>query len=54
MPHTKRQQQTIKTTIGELAAAYYEAALQELHDERAAEALATQMVLDAMKRQKRA
>ncbi len=53
MPHTKRSQSTIKTTIGELAAAYYEAALSELHDEKAAEAIASQMVLAAMKRQNR-
>jgi hypothetical protein len=53
MPHTKRQQNTIKTTIGELAAAYYEAALSELHDPKAAERVASQMVLNAMKRQGR-
>jgi hypothetical protein len=52
MPHTKRSQNTIKTTIGELAAAYYEAALSELHDEKAAEQIAHQMVLAAMKRQR--
>lgn len=52
MPHTKRQQQTIRTTLGELAAAYYEAALAELGDERMAERVATQMVSDALRRRK--
>jgi hypothetical protein len=50
MPHTKRQNRTIKTTLGELAAAYYEAALSELHDEAAAQKIAAQMMADAMKR----
>ncbi len=50
MPHTKRSQKTIKTTLGELAAAYYEAALAELGDEVMAERVASQMMLDAVKR----
>jgi hypothetical protein len=57
MSHSKRQNRTIQTTLGELASAYYEAALSELHDETAAQRLASQMVTNAVKRvqaQKRA
>jgi hypothetical protein len=47
MPHTKRQQQ-IRTTIGELTAAYYEAALAELKEPWLAARIAQQMVRDAL------
>lgn len=49
MPHTKRSQQTISTTIGELAAAFYEAALAELKNEALAAKVAQQMVKDAIR-----
>jgi hypothetical protein len=47
MPHTKRQQ-SIRTTIGELTAAYYEAALAELKDATLAARVAERMVKDAL------
>ena len=47
MPHTKRQQ-SIRTTVGELTAAYYEAALAELKDAALAARVAQQMVRDAL------
>ena len=50
MSHTKRQNRSIKTTIGDLAAAYYEAALSELGDESVARRVAAQMTADVMKR----
>jgi hypothetical protein len=40
---------TIRTTVGDLASAFYEAALAELHDETAAARIAQQMVRDAVK-----
>jgi len=40
---------TIRTTVGDLASAFYEAALAELHDETAAARIAQQMVEDAVK-----
>ena len=49
MPHTKKNQKTIRTTVGDLASAFYEAALAELKDEAAAARLATKMVQDALK-----
>lgn len=50
MPHTKnRNQKTIRTTLGELAAAFYEAALAELKDETMAAKVAQKMVQEAMK-----
>jgi hypothetical protein len=52
MPHTKRQTKTIRTTVGELAAAFYEAALAELKDEAAAARLAQRMVQDAVKQRR--
>ena len=52
MPHTKRPTKTIRTTIGELAAAYYEAALSELKDEAAAARLTQRMVQDAVKQRR--
>lgn len=52
MPHTKRSTKTIRTTIGELAAAFYEAALAELKDESAAARVAQRMVQDAVKQRR--
>lgn len=52
MRHTKRSQKTIKTTLGELAAAFYEAALAELKDEALAAKVARTMVQDAVKYQR--
>lgn len=50
MPHTKRtQSKTISTTVGELAAAFYEAALAELKNEALAAKVAQQMVKDALR-----
>ena len=46
---TKRSTKTIQTTVGELAAAFYEAALAELKDHAAAARVAQQMVQDAVK-----
>lgn len=46
----KRSNKTIRTTIGALAAAFYEAALAELGDERTAALIARHMVLAAMRR----
>ncbi len=51
MPHTKRQQhKTITTTVGELAAAFYEAALAELKHEGIAKKVAQEMVQDVLRR----
>ena len=49
MHNTKRHTKTIRTTIGDLAAAFYEAALAELKDEVAAARVAPRMVQDAVK-----
>jgi hypothetical protein len=49
MPHTKKNQKTIRTTLGDLAAAFYEAALAELKDETMAAKVAQRMVQDAVK-----
>jgi hypothetical protein len=49
MPHHKRQP-SIRTTLGELTAAYYEAALAELKDAALAARVAQQMVRDAVRR----
>ena len=50
MPHTKRRSnKTIRTTLGDLAAAFYDAALSELKDEAAAARVAQQMVQDALR-----
>jgi len=49
MSHTKRQQKTISTTVGELAAAFYEAALSELKNEALAARVAQQMVKDVLR-----
>jgi hypothetical protein len=50
MPHTKRtQSKTISTTVGELAAAFYEAALAELKNEALAAKVAQQMVRDVLR-----
>ncbi len=50
MPHNKRDSR-ITTTVGELANAFYEAALAELKDKGLAARVAQQMVKDAMSRQ---
>lgn len=42
--HTKPRTRIIRTTIGELAAAFYEVALEELKDEQRAAELAHQLV----------
>jgi hypothetical protein len=47
----KRSTKTIRTTIGDLAAAFYEAALAELKDETKAARVARLMVLDVVRRQ---
>ncbi len=50
MPHTKRRAcKTIRTTLGQLAAAYYDAALAELKDEATACRVAQEMVKDAVR-----
>ena len=49
MTNKKQPTQTIRTTVGELAAAFYEAALAELHDEIKAARIAQQMVQDAVR-----
>lgn len=50
MPHTKRRHnKTIRTTLGDLAAAFYDAALAELKNEAAAARVAGQMVQDAVR-----
>ena len=46
----KRSNKTIRTTIGDLAAAFYDAALAELGDEARAARVARQMVLDVVRR----
>jgi hypothetical protein len=40
----------LHTTVGELAAAYYEAALEELGDERAAARVSRELVLKTISR----
>jgi hypothetical protein len=51
MPHTTRSpQKKITTTVGELAAAYYEAALAELKHEGLAARVAQQMVREALQK----
>jgi hypothetical protein len=51
MPHIKRsQQKTFTTTVGELAAAFYDAALAELKNEGLAAKVAQQMVRDFLLR----
>jgi len=46
----KRQPKTITTTIGDLAAAFYEAALAELKHEGLARKVAQEMVQDVLRR----
>jgi hypothetical protein len=53
MPHTKRNKTVMKTTLGELTAAYYEAALSELKNPDLARRVAEQMVKDALLRLQR-
>ena len=43
---------TIKTTLGELTVAFYEAALAELHDEHRAAQLAQRMMRAAVRRRR--
>lgn len=50
MPHNKRNK--IKTTLGELAAAFYEAALAELKNETIAARVAQKMVQDVVKQKR--
>lgn len=51
MPHSKRsQQKTITTTVGDLAAAFYEAALAELKNEGLAARVAQQMVREVLQK----
>ncbi len=52
MHTTKRATKTIRTTVGELAAAFYEAALAELKDEVAAARVAQRMVQDAVRQRR--
>ena len=49
-PKSKRQPARVNTTIGELAAAFYEAALSELKNPLLAARVAEQLVRDAMGR----
>ncbi len=51
MPHTKRRASRITTTIGELAAAFYDAALAELKNPVIAARIAEQMVREAIAKQ---
>lgn len=53
MPHTKRNSNVTKTTLGELTAAYYEAALVELKDEKLAARIAEKMVKEALLKMQR-
>lgn len=48
----KRTTNTIRTTLGELAAAFYEAALAELKDEAIAAAVAQRMVLQHVQKRR--
>jgi hypothetical protein len=50
MHHAKRQPKTITTTIGDLAAAFYEAAFAELKNEGLARKVAQEMVQDVLRR----
>lgn len=54
MPHTKRQRHSpvLQTTVGELASAFYEAALAELKNPVLAARVAHQMVRDAVANQR--
>lgn len=45
---TTKHRESVKTTLGELAAAYYEAALSELKNEKLAARVAEQMVKQAL------
>lgn len=49
MSNTKRPTRIIRTTIGELASAFYEAAVAELRDPQAAALVARQMVRQAVR-----
>jgi hypothetical protein len=49
MSQTKRTQKTISTTVGDLAAAFYEAALAELKNETLAAKVAQQLVRDVLR-----
>ena len=49
MQRGKRTQDTIRTTLGELAAAFYETALAELKNEAAAARLAQRLVQQALR-----
>ena len=51
MPNTKRQVSRITTTVGELAAAFYDAALAELKNPAVAARVAVQMVREAIAKQ---
>lgn len=51
MPHTKRNASRITTTVGELAAAFYDAALTELKNPALAARVAEQMVREAIAKQ---
>lgn len=50
MMSQKSRAQTVRTTVGQLAIAYYEAALAELGDEKLAQRVATQMLQEALLR----
>lgn len=49
-PKSKRQPARVNTTVGDLAAAFYEAALSELKNPLLAARVAEQLVRDAMGR----
>ena len=50
MPHNKRRHnKTIRTTLGDLAAAFYDAAFAELKNEAAAARVAQTMMQDAVR-----
>jgi hypothetical protein len=50
---THRSAKKIETTLGELAAAFYEVALEETGNQEAAVQIAQRMVQDAMRRRAR-
>ncbi len=49
MPHNKK----LKTTLGDLTAAFYEAALSELKDEKLAQKVAQDLVKETLRKMQR-
>ena len=52
MDPSKNNKLTTQTTIGELAAAYFEAALAELGDERLASRVSAELIAEVMRNQR--